>query len=579
MSARRTGGCWLLLVLCAWSSACGTREIRRFPLAPPIWNDDDRRPLAEQPDEYFSGLAWDAVDQTLFLPIEHFLLAERTIAAQNVNAYDEVPNSSWFQNRIGVRAMSPEELRRGACPDDLLEEDETIVVTAAKPNGANPGFIIEDDAGRGWLVKFDGRNFSDERATTADVLGSRLYHAAGYHAPCNIVFYLNPADLEIGEDATTEDAFGRETPLTEADVQAITDVAITREDGYLRASASLFVDGVPLGPWKYQSTRKDDPNDVIPHQDRRELRGARLLAAWINHFDAREQNTLATFVTDERGNSWVKHWYIDFGDALGSRWEQDGLSRRFGYSYYFDATDVLVDFVTLGMVSRPWLDVEVSDVAPLWGYFDVEHFDAPRWKPGYPNQAFNREQPADGAWMARIIARFDEAAIRATVAEGRLSDPDDEEELVRILLGRRARILDHYLTVVSPLADFEVQSDGETLCFTDLAANTGTLDARVLRYQSRFYVGDRSEPLWSRDVGTVRRGDNGRRCLSLVHEEFRRPSAGSSDGYAVLDVEIVPVPGADPIPPARLHFYDTPERGFVLVGIERPERAAPRRRR
>lgn len=569
-----------LVALCAavlFNASCGSSEVRRFPLAQPMWEDPDMQPVGEKPDEYFSGLAWDGIDQTVFIPIEHFLLADLGEEAMNVNAYDEVPNSSWFENRLGVREMSIDELRMGACPDNLLAEGQTITVTAAKPNGANPGFIIKDSSDRGWLIKFDGRNFSDERATTADVLGSRLYYAAGYHAPCNVVFYLDPDDIEIAADATSEDVFGNEMPLTAEAVDEITDVAIAREDGMLRASGSLFVDGEPIGPWKYQSTRHDDPNDIIPHQERRELRGARLLAAWINHFDAREQNTLATFVTDDDDNSWVKHWYIDFGDSLGSRWEQDGLSRRFGHSYYFDVTDVLVDFFSLGFVSRPWLDVEVSEVAPLWGYFDVEHFDAAAWKPGYPNQAFSREQPADGAWMARIIARIDEPELRAMVAEGRLSDPQNEEELVRILLGRQQRILEHYLTVVSPLADFEVRDDGDSLCFRDLASMTEVLDPRVIRYQTSFYAGDFDQPLWTRLENPDGALDPDEICIRLYNEDFARPSVASNDGYAIVDIRIVPEPGADPIPPARLHFYDTEESGFVLVGIERPDENAPPR--
>ena len=36
------------------------------------------------------------------------------VRAQNVNTVDEVPNSNWFTNRLGVRPMTVDELLQGA---------------------------------------------------------------------------------------------------------------------------------------------------------------------------------------------------------------------------------------------------------------------------------------------------------------------------------------------------------------------------------------------------------------------------------------------------------------------------------
>ena len=89
-----------------------------------------------------------------------------------------------------------------------------------------------------------------------------------------------------------------------------------------RVQASAWLPGRLIGPFRYDGTRSDDPNDVVPHEDRRELRGGRLLAAWIDHFDAREQNTMDAWLSDRGGEpdsspGFVRHYYLDTSDCLG----------------------------------------------------------------------------------------------------------------------------------------------------------------------------------------------------------------------------------------------------------------------
>lgn len=48
----------------------------------------------------------------------------------------------------------------------------------------------------------------------------------------------------------------------------------------------------------YEGTRNDDPNDIVPHQHRRELRVLQVFGAWTNPVDIKANNTLDTVVTE-----------------------------------------------------------------------------------------------------------------------------------------------------------------------------------------------------------------------------------------------------------------------------------------
>ena len=377
----------ILLALLTVGPQAEAAPIRPYPDEDPMWVDADENNLAEKPEEYWSGLYWDGADQLIFQPLHKVLTVKLHKQATNVNSWDEVPDSSWFTNRIGVQDLSPERVARGACPETVLDPDagEKWVVKAAKPNGANPGFIIQADDGAWYLLKMDGHD-KPERATTADVFGSKVYWAAGYHTPCNMVIEFDADIFEIDDGAETEDEEGNDIPMEQHHIDEVLSSAVKLENGRLRASASKFIDGRPWGPWTYQGVRKDDPNDLIPHEDRREIRGNRILSAWLNHFDSREQNTLSAWM-EQDGRGWVRHYYIDWGDCLGSSWvwAPDLLSRRFGKSYYFDPADVMVDLAAFGVITRPWETVRIREEAPILGFYDAKHFDPDGWKGGYPN--------------------------------------------------------------------------------------------------------------------------------------------------------------------------------------------------
>jgi hypothetical protein len=460
MKARALGAAITFLCSCAGP--------RPYSLAEPMWLDDDRRPFLPQPKTAFSPFGWDAADNLVFKPVTSAFAVLPRHEAVNVNAVDEVPDSSWFTNRIGRTPMSPAEVARGPCTKPSPEVAFPWKVTGAKQDGANPGFQITAANGIRYLLKFDDAN-QPERATAADVVGSKFYHAAGFHVPCNRVVFFRAEQLVVPESASALPG----KVITRDRVDKLLALAPHLPDGSFRAMATEWLSGKPIGPWNYDGVRSDDPNDVVNHEDRRDLRGSRLLGAWLNHFDARAQNTLAMFIPLPDGKGFVEHYILDWGDTLGSLWDWDPISRRLGYTYYLDLGAGMNDFFTFGAVERPWERAHFGPTGPTLGYFSDADFDAATWKPGYPNPAFEAMTERDGAWMARIMSRFDDETIQAVVLEARFSKPVTTSELERILKARRDQTLNRYLGVLSTLTAprLDISEGKTTLCLKDVAPN------------------------------------------------------------------------------------------------------------
>lgn len=543
---------------------CGT-GLRTFPMKAPMWRDADARPFPGEPEEYYSSLLWDGADQMAFRPIARFWAVDPGRQAINVNSLDEVPDSSWFVNRIGKAPMTADEVRRGPCTEaDILDPKGPWTAVGAKPNGDNPGFPIKDHRGRTYLLKFDS-NIQGVRPTAADTIVSKLYHAAGFNPPCNQIINFDRKIVTIAPDAKSETATGEKVKMTEGDLDKVFNKALKLKDGRYRGSASLYLAGKPLGPFRYEGTRSDDPNDVVAHEDRRELRGHRLLAAWTGHTDAREQNTLDMFVQTGEGQGFVRHHIIDFGDCLGSVWEPPMMGRRLQHSSYFDGPEIFEDWITFGLVKRPWDDNRFGPAGKIWGYFKVENFDPEEWEPGYPNPAMLRMNERDGAWMARVLAKLDGPLIKAAIEAGKIPDPAHEKELYRILMGRRQKILARYLTRLSPLSWPKVE--GRKLCLEDLAITGDIIPVRARRYSARAW-GSRNPDtteLSKMSPGTpVAEGPT-------VCVDMPRQAGATADEPAYLIVDVIAAGGSAGRNPARVHLYDRGEAGFFVAGLERPE--------
>jgi hypothetical protein len=540
------------------AAACGGSE--RFPLREPMARDDDERPFSPAPEEYESAFAWDGANQIVFRPISRFFAVDPADRAIDVNAFDEVPDSSWFTNRLGTREVTPEEVAVGPCGDAVLSVDAppgSWIIDQGKPNGANPGFRVNIPGLGKFLLKADPDG-EPERATGATAIAARIYHAVGYFAPCDSVVHFDPKLLSLKPGLIATDNSGVPRPFDREALDRLLSRASHR-DGLVRMGASRWLPGKPLGPYRYESTRDDDPNDVVDHEDRRELRGGRLLAAWLNHFDSREQNTMDVWIAqnkdDERSPGFVRHYILDLGDCFGSVWRWDGISRRLGHAYYLDFPYLAEDFVTLGTVERPWERATRS--AGVFNYFSARDFSPESWRGGYPNPAFVRMTEADGAWMARILAHFDAAKIRAAVGVGQYTELDSRY-LAETLLSRRFAILKRYLSQLSPIS--QVYTSGDQVCGVDLARMTGVVPDEGTTYTAQVHRGDTTS-----DAGQIRASPGGKLCVELGHATATSGDENRANNYLVAEIANGYADGT-----LRAHLYDLGVgHGFRLVGIER----------
>jgi hypothetical protein len=527
--------------------------------------DADRRHASCAPSVYVSPEMWDEADSVLFRPLSEAVGVATSGESIDVNNLDEVPDSSWFTNRLGARPMSVAELRLGGCdPANVLDPDAAAdgswTIDKGKTSGASPGFRVSIPGKGKYLFKLDDAE-QPELSSAATVVGSAAYHAVGYNTTCEQVVYFRPSLLKLIPGLHYK--LGKLDDTRDFDRSALDRIlrAASRRGDSVRMVASAWLPGHTIGPFRYQGTRADDPNDVVAHEDRRELRANRVLAAWIGHVDAREQNGMDLWFADTPAHSdsspgHVVHAYLDWGDSLGVNWPQEEITRRMGYSYVLDWGDLAFDFVRLGIAGRPWDDGRTPG-HELFGYYDVGHFVPDEWKSEYPNPAFTRMKERDAAWMARILARFTPEMIRALAEAASFTDPRSTDYLAQVLEGRLARILDRYLTRLSPIADVHVEG-GNLLCGVDLAEWRHVSAATRFRYAARLGT---SLPL------PVQQGEQGRICVAIPHVS---PDRGAPDDAPSRYVRVTLLDGVAESP-LRAHLYDLgPTRGYRLAGIERP---------
>ena len=481
----------------------------------------------------------------------------------NVNAYDEVADSTWFTNRNARQEMSLEEIEKG--PTQVrLTPDGALQVISAKSSGVTPGFVVKDRNGNDFVLKFDPK-VACGMPSAADVLGSRLLHAAGYNVPENNVEYINLDRLRLDEKARTAGKYGKKTRMTPEKFKEILDsIPECKQGEKTRVMASRFLSGKPIGPFSYSGTRKRDTNDRIPHEHRREIRGLSVMAAWINNTDFRGYNTLDMFQETENGKGYVLHNLIDFGAAFGSG-STGPKTNLASHEYWMDYPIIGLNTITFGFRVPDWENAEPSKYASI-GNYRVEDFRPHKWKPTHPNPAMRSSTPRDHFWGARLVASFSDDQLKSAVEAAQFPEAGASEEMANRLGKRRDKIGSHWFSKTGGLDRFAISGEVPTAYFIDwlYKGPWAPTDQVSYRWDMKTKFGGKS---------LRRSGETSEKAIALFEnaDQWKRWSGEKEDPKSrYLCLRITPVSGKKKLAPwTEAYFYLADDGLLYWVGLRR----------
>ncbi|MBD3239717.1 MAG: hypothetical protein GF331_03965 [Chitinivibrionales bacterium] len=478
--------------------------------------------------------------------------------AMNAGPFGEVPNSSWYTNRNVEQRMTLGDIARGPNTTNGPDTSGHLRIIRAKDMGLSPGFTIRDSRGHVYIIKFDPKSFA-ELSSGAEVISTKILYAAGYWVPENYITVFDTAKLLVDSGVEFIDRRGFERPMQQDDLSKLFREVTVLTGGKVRALASRYIEGEPLGSWLFRGTRRDDPNDFIPHEHRREIRGLRVIGAWINHFDAKPENNYDSYVTVD-GKSFVRHYLLDFGSTLGAS-TSGPMYQTYGHENAFDVPIVLLRIITLGLYNPPYMRWDTLP-SPAVGTWESRTFSPGEFRFGVPNLAFDNLTDDDGYWAAKVVMSFTDAQIDSIVATAQYANPADAAYVARILKERRDKIGRHYYDRVNPLEGFSLRDMGDgtlEVCFRDMAVEAGFYGPAATRYTYEATVpcGCGSEQQLDEGIAETScvpltmppEEQSGTRCIEVTIQTLRR--------------------GREPSKELRAYIRQSAGRAPVLVRIQR----------
>jgi len=522
--------------------------------AEPKFYPDD--PLAREPaSQDASGVQPWKIDLIYDLSYNLFVVGRREpsgLKAQDVNTVDEVPDSEWYTDRVGRGDLLVDDVVRGPNIDKPPDPSSWTIIRE-KSAGFAPGFTATDGSGETWFLSFDPPS-NPEGATSALIIATKLFWGLGYNQVEYFLTSFNPDRVTIADSATMRRPSGKRTPFTRDDLSEVLERAARNAEGSYRVAAGRLLPGKVLGGFRYEGTRPDDPNDIVPHQHRRELRALRVFGAWINLTDMKAGNTLDSLVT-LNGRGIVRHYLQDVGSTFGMGangphdWDE-------GWEYLYDRPPSLRRLATLGFWLSPWQTAAYEDYTAV-GRFEGDTFDPLLWKPRVPTAAYIEMRDDDAFWAAQRVMGFNDGLLRAIVKTGEFSDQAAAQYLGDVLIKRRDKIGRTYLTRINPISHPALSAAG-VLTFENEATNHAFAPAPHA-YRADWFVFDNATGE-SSPIGTT----------SAASERMEAPGGLPTGAGAFVRVDLTADEATHPSwnRPVRAYFRHQAD-GWALVGFER----------
>jgi hypothetical protein len=424
-----------ILLSGALLAACGWRP-PQFADREPVTEVHDDRPISTPRIRTFIEEFYQA-DVYVRRELVNGLDPRSYPQALDVNSFDRVPKSSWYRG-VAHDHHPLIDYRRDGPPQPPFQ------LTGEPPSSDSPDAIsITDARGLPYELQPDVTDRPGMR-TGAAVIASRLVHALGYRTP---------------------------------------EVYIARSHTGQRVAATRWPIGVDLGPTPIQFQRPDDPNDHLPHVDRRSLRALKLVTAWLDIVKMRPRMLRDAFV-GKNAQGHVQHFILGLDSAIGV--ETYLRAVKFAEDPDREDSNFFLRVFSLGLSPKA-PGVLPRTVWPSVGLFHERLLPA-KFSSSPPFEPMDRLQPGDLYWIAKRIASVPMDTIVKALEDAEL-EPGPVNYIFQVLHLRRAAIVawGYDRTTPCELLSIEKKAGRRVLVLADLAIETGFVEADERSYTIGFY--------------------------------------------------------------------------------------------